>query len=380
MKTVRNVIMWLFMLTKRLYKKPSFLALLILVTVLAFGYGLAAREQSGMLTIALSCEDQHDVHAQSLIDALKDSSNVINFTTGVSADIAKQMVFDGAADAAWIIGSDFGAQISDYVSGTYTGRGFVSVIVREETVPLMLAKEKLSGKLFVACARAYFLHYFRQNVPEAEGLSDQKILAHYDHASLDENLFVFSYVNGEAVDTDSLNYLLMPLRGIFAVFLLIGGMAGAMFYTSDYHQGLFSWVSLKRKSFVELGYLLIVLTNLAVAVIFALWMSDVWTNLLQECLSMVLYIMCCSVFCQLLRMLCRSSPILAMVLPILSVMALVICPVFISLPGLSNLQFVLPPTYYIHSIYNPAYLLYMLVYTIIVKLLYEICCRFLNKL
>ena len=45
---------WLLMMTKRLYKKPTFVVILILIPVLVLGYGLVAAEDSGMVTIALA--------------------------------------------------------------------------------------------------------------------------------------------------------------------------------------------------------------------------------------------------------------------------------------------------------------------------------------
>ena len=48
--------MWFWLLTKRLYKKPAFLAILVLIPVLTFCYKAATQADSGVMTVALAQE------------------------------------------------------------------------------------------------------------------------------------------------------------------------------------------------------------------------------------------------------------------------------------------------------------------------------------
>lgn len=380
MRKIRIVLMWLWLLTKRLYKKPAFLILLVSVPLIVFGYSLSAQEESGMMTIVVAVEDSTDPFSQSLISELQESSNVIRFMQDDDPVKARQMVYDGVVDAAWIFPEDIEQQIYDFVAGTYTGQGFISVIVREETVSLMLTNEKLSGKLFVSCARNCFLQYFRQNAPEMDSLTDEQILAYFDGVTFDESLFSFSYVDSSVENENSMNYLLMPVRGILAVLIVIGGMATAMFYTTDDREGLFSWISLRNKPFVELGYQAISLTNITAVVLIALCAAGLSVGILRELLSAVLYILCCSVFCQLLRLWCGGVRVTAMVLPVLIIAMITVCPIFFSVPAMKYVQLLFPPTFYINAIYNYKYLLYMLVYSLIVKCLYEVSIRVFKRI
>ena len=50
-------LVWTWLLTKRLYKKWTFLLLLALIPALVLGYGLVDKGDAGVLTIALSCQD-----------------------------------------------------------------------------------------------------------------------------------------------------------------------------------------------------------------------------------------------------------------------------------------------------------------------------------
>ncbi len=379
MKKIRTLLMWLWMLTKRLYKKPAFLMLLLAIPLIVLGYGISAREDSGMMTIVLVCEDPADALSWSLANDLQESGNVIRFMDADTPDKGREMVSNGVADAAWIISKDIGQQIHDYVSGSYTGRGFVTVIVREETVSLMLANEKLSAKLFVECARSYFVQYFRENASRLDSVTDDQIRSYFDSVTFEEGLFSFSYVDTALSSENSMNYLLIPVRGILSVLILVCGMATAMFYISDENAGLFSWVEQKNKPHIELGYQLISAFNMAAVVLVALGFAGLSVRLGRELISMFLYGCCCCVFCQLLRLWCGRMHVIATVLPVLTVLMLAICPVFISLPALRHIQLLFPPTFYIHSVYNPRYLLYMLIYILIVKLIYVVSSKILHR-
>lgn len=374
MNKLRVLLLWLFLLTKRLYKKPAFLTILIGIPVVIFAYGLTAQEDSGMITVVLSSQNMEDEFSVSLIDELKDSSELIRFLVEEDPSVAEEMVYNGAADGAWIISSSAKEDLTSFVKGQYTGKGFVKVVVREETIPLLLANEKLSGRLFVKSAKACFLQHLRKDAALKE-LSDAEIMGYFDGVSIEEDLFSYSYVSNSANNSNARNYLLMPVRGILSIVVMIGAMAASMFYISDDSDGLFSWISLRRKPYVELGCQVIALSNIMVVVLIAIFAAGLHVSVLRELLICALYVLCCAVFGQFIRMLCRTRQCIGMVMPLLVMVMLVVCPVFISLPGLKPLQMLLPPTYYLNAVYNNAYLAYLVLYTFVIGLL----CRLMSK-
>ena len=66
------------------------------------------------------------------------------------------------------------------------------------------------------------------------------------------------------------------------------------------------------------------------------------------------------------------SGALVLLLPVIAILMLVVCPVFISLPGLKYLQFVFPVSYYLYAVYDWIYLLHMIVYTFVLLCLSKI--------
>ena len=364
MKKVRALGMWLLFLTKRLYKKPAFLGILIVIPLVIFTYSITAQQDSGMMTIVLATDAPENQLAQSLINELSNSSEVIRFITDKSTTAAEEMVHNGVADAAWIISPNIEQEIKEFVSGRYTGRGFVKVIVREETIPVLLTEEKLSGQLFICCARTCFIEHLRSNENVLSDLTDEQIGQYFDGISIDDDIFSYASMDS-ATDAEPKNYLLMPLRGILSILVIIAAMAAAIFYISDERNGLFSWINIRLKPFVEFGYQFIVVSNVMLFVLVSFIASGISIGLLREVYSALLYVICCSVFGQTMRLLCRNSKVIGMIMPILAMAMLVICPVFISLTDLKLLQLLFPPTYYLNGLYNSAYLAYMCVYIIV---------------
>jgi hypothetical protein len=58
MEKLNRILRWTMLLWKRLYKKVSFWVLLLMIPALVLAYGLTAREESGLLTVALASESR----------------------------------------------------------------------------------------------------------------------------------------------------------------------------------------------------------------------------------------------------------------------------------------------------------------------------------
>ena len=378
MKNIRVFLMWLLLLTKRLYKKPAFLAIIIIIPAIVLAYSFVAQNDSGMMTIVLSAQNSESQLSQRIIDEFENSSDIIRFIHEKDPMIAEEMVFNGAADSAWILSSEIETELQAFVSGHYTGKGVVRVVVREETVPILLANEKLSGEMFVECARTCFVNYLRENEPALQAESDETLLKYFDGMDFEEELFSYSYINGAASEKNARNYLLMPVRGLLSVIVLISAMAAAMFFISDDNSGLFSWVSLKKKLYVELGCQIIAVSNIMFCVLAALISAKLHVEIYKELIVAVSYIFCCAVFGQFIRLLGRNLQAIGMLIPLLSMIMIVICPVFISIPGIKGVQLLFPPTYYLYAIYDLTYVEYMFLYTVGIWLLYKLCARFIR--
>lgn len=368
---MKNACKWLFLLNKRLYKKVTFVLILLMIPLLVFGYSFLARQESGVLTIALAQEGKDDT-ATAIMQELKESTNLIRFLICEATDTAEQMVSDGKADAAWIFADELENRIYRFVSDPSKHNAFVRIVERESSVPLMLSREKLSGAVFGCCSRALYLSYIREHVREMDDVSDETLMEHYDSISADTDLFEFSSMEGTVNPQEKQedNYLLTPVRGLLAVVMVLSGMATAMYYIRDDLSGTFSWVPEQKKAFVELGYQMISACNVAVVIVLALIASGLSVSLGREVLAILLYGICTALFCMTLRRICKRLTVLSMLLPLLIVVMLVVCPVFFDIAKLRQLQYIFPPSYYVHGVYSDRFLLQMCIYCLVLFALY----------
>lgn len=363
--------MWFRLLTKRLYKKPTFLAILLLIPALVLGYGAAAQGDSGMITVALA-QKEADPVAESMIQSLDGSSQLIRYQICDDAQTAEDLVRGGKADMAWIFHGDMEAGLKKFVSQPKEKNAVVTVLLREDNVSLRLAREKLSGALYHALSQQIYISYIREHVPEFDGLSQAELMEYYHKQEMTDQLFAFNESDAALENVQTVHYLTAPVRGLLAVVIALCGMATAMYYLQDTRRGTFAWVSTGRLPAVELGCQLVSLVNVAAVVLLALALSGQAGSFLPELLTALLYCPCCAAFSMLLRRLCGSVRMLATLLPLLVVLMLVLCPVFFDLGDLRSFQYLLPPTYFIQGTYNAKYLLYMAGYTGICLGLYSL--------
>ena len=353
---------WLYLLSKRLYKKPTFLAILLLIPVLVFGYTASAKEDSGMLTIAL-VQEAPDTLGRQVFTKLQEDTQLLNFVICPSVREAKAQLVSGKLDAVWVFSDELEAELMAFAADPDPDNAVVTVMERESNITLQLSREKLGEVLFPILSEAVYIRQFREFYPETETLTDEELLAYYAQTVPFDQLFV--YDNIHAGGGQEAHYLLSPVRGLLGVVILLSALAASMYYIRDTETGTFSWVPDHRRPVAELGCQVVTVLHIALAALLCLTVAGHSTAFGIELGVTLLYALCCSGFAMVLRRLCRSLGSLACMLPVLIVVLLVVCPVFFDLGVLRPVQYLLPPTYYINAVYNPIYILIMAVYCLV---------------
>lgn len=356
---------WLCMLSKRLYKRAAFLAILALIPLAVLALEVAARADSGFLHVVLTETDPDDPISSQLVERFMEEPSLVMFTYVDSPREALAMVEQGEADAAWVFPADMEQKMTRFVTSHYTRGGVVMVVERKQTVISRVAREKLNFALQHYSAPICYLNYARNNVPQLDDLTDQELMTYFNEVEFNEELFQFRTPDGGATVQTDTNYLLAPVRGLLGVLMVLCGLAAALFYLQDEERGTFALVPLQRRGAVAFACLLIAVMNVSVVVLLALWFGGVATFILKELLILLLYAVCCAAFCLLMLRLCHSIRVLAAVLPVLVTGMFVLCPIFFDIYVAPWLKFALPPTYLVYSAHNDAYLLYMLLYAVV---------------
>lgn len=367
---------WFCLMTKRLYKKPVFVALLLLIPLLVLGYHAVTQQESGVVTLVLACEDPADPLANEIIHRLMEETRLVRYIRADSPEAAKQMVQTQRADGAWIFPAQLQQHLTAYAEGESTG-GFIQVIEGAPSLALMLSREKLGGTVFSYTARAFYLQYLRAHAPELASFSDTELMHSFDSTAAAEQLFSFTTIHETASET--VTYLTAPLRGMLAAVAVLCALSCALWHAADLERGAFVWIPGIKQGITELLFQTVCAGNAMAAVWIAMAAAGTAVAFWRELLLYVLMVVGCAGFGALLRVLCPGKRTFAACLPVLAALMMVACPVFVQLDGLQMIGCLLPPYYYILGAYDNSLLALFAIYDGALIGLYFLCKKLLRR-
>ncbi len=362
---MKRCLRWLWLLNKRLYKKCSFVAILILILVCVFAFGLTASQESGFLNIVLVRTDKDDSVSSQIVQELKNEKTLIKFSEVSTEREAIGMVKGGKADSAWIFFEKTGEKIDKFAETKSADDYVVRVVEREQNVFLRLSREKLCSKLYKYAARSFYVVFIRNKLPSLDSISDQRLEEYYDTVAISEELFVYGDSSSTIEDnmkSASGGYLTAPLRGILSVVMVLCGMAAVLYYMVDEQKKTFSLIPYTKRIFIAFAEIITAVVNVAAVVLAALLITGMSVGLIKEIICLAIFVVCCGAFCLLLSQIFGNIRLFGSVMPIIIIAMIAVCPVFFSLKETATLALIFPPTYYINAIYNTEYLLYMMLY------------------
>lgn len=370
MSKIRKLAMWYWLLHKRLWRKPGFLIVMCVVPCLVAGLRMAAQGERGMLTIAVYAEDSENPVTAQILEGIREEQGAIRYLFPESEEEAREAVASADANMAWIFADDLD-KIVERTAESGRIEPMVTAVVQEENVLLTFAREKLCSELYPALSKAVYRAYVRNEVCGAENVTEEELRDVYEAAEVKGTLFEEVHADGSTGSKEESNYLLSPLRGILALWLVLCGLAASMYFMQDEKDGLLSRVPVSSRIYHAWGFHLAVILDAAVIMLAALWAAGLFAGWQREIVPMVLLVLAATAFCNIVRLLCRTKEHLGIVMPVLLILMMVFCPVFISIKQqqmfFTNL---LPPTYYLKSIYDNYKLWDMVLYNVIA---YVIC-------
>ncbi len=359
------MLLWMFLLQKRLMRKYSFLVILGMVPLLTAGMFLAAKKESGMQRILLCKENEEDAVSTKIIEELLCQKSVFTYAEETSVEAAYEAVRTGKADAAWILSDGFEEGVYAYTSGHGKRWPLVTVVEREETVFLQLARERLYSVIYPYLSYALYENYITSELVQEEAVSKEELQAEYAAVTVKEGIFSFAYRNaGDQADREEeTNYLLMPLRGFLLLLVLLCGMAASLYFEQDKQEQIFDRLPMGKSLFFPYIYHLPAVFDGAAVVLLTFYSTHILVSWRRELPLMALYCAACVGFCDLLRKLCGTIQRLGVCIPLLVLGMVVFCPIFINLRRFRMIQYLFPPFYYLQSLHNSHYISYFLLYT-----------------
>lgn len=360
---MKTLFKWFWMLSKRLYKKATFLAILAAIPLCVMALSFASQQQGGFLKIVLAQYDPADPLSSQIVEDLMQERSLIQFTLAESPEAALKTVTTGGADCAWIFPADMQEKIDRFIVDKTTDSAVVQVVERESTVFSRISQEKVTSAMFQLCAKAEYLRFVRTEADALADVPEEQLWEAYENVALTEELFTFENAQGEATSGES-NYLTAPIRGLMAILVCLCAAAASAYWLQDKQIGTFSLVKEHLRPFVAFACIMIAVLNIGVVASIALAVSGLLGNLWLELAAMLLYCICCAGFWMLLLEIFPNAKWLCATVPILVLCMVALCPVFFDFAFLRPVGHLLPPTYYINAAYNPMYLLYMPGFTV----------------
>ena len=193
---------------------------------------------------------------------------------------------------------------------------------------------------------------------------DTDLKKYYNKQDIDKNLLKFVYIDGDEYveKQDKKTYLLSPVRGLVAMWLVLCAMAVNIYFLQDEKSGLFVWIDRKSRWLFSLAYQFAIMFNLALFSALILWLMKMGEGGLRQVLAMGLLLVSAIAFTSLLRLVFRNMNILISLIPIMLLYLLISAPIFIDI-GYKGIQGLSPIYYYLNLVYDISYLLPYTLYT-----------------
>lgn len=351
---MKTYFLWIFMITKRLFRKPLFLFTLFLIPLTVLLLHASATEQSGAINVLLYTDADKGSYSEEIVsNLLSQSGSVISFDRCDSPEEMRQEILAGRANCGYCFPKNLEQALASYeekgtpfLDAIYEGGNFSSALVQE--------------MVFSSFYERLCFYILDTHVTDKTGLSVTDSLEQYYSANqIEESFFHFTYADGSEntlLNKNSTNYMLLPMRGIAAVFVLLSAMVGALFWYEDENNQLFCWLSTHSKQVVSFLYMLIPTFLASVIGLCSIYLSGTQSSFANECICMLLYLLATSCFCFFLNTLLPSLPLFLASIPLCIAGSILLSPVFINLPaynsGCKTLSYLTPVNYYLNSIHS----------------------------
>ena len=165
----------------------------------------------------------------------------------------------------------------------------------------------------------------------------------------DESLFEMRYMDLESVEDDGDSTISAPLRGTLALMLSLIAFAAALFHMHDVNSGVYELVPLRYRNILSMGCIAVPVFDGAILMLLVLIVTGNTGNIGREALNLLLFSINTVLFANIPISLLKSEERYGALIPVLMLMMMVLCPVFLLIRNSNPVRFVLPPYIYLMS-------------------------------
>lgn len=374
---MRSFLIWIWLLLKRLLKKPVFICLLAAMPVLAAAFGLLERETDNRPAVGIVWEDAAVTAEVPEWDIfLTDSVSIFDYRIYDSVDALIWAVKGEEITCGFVIPEDIVAYLT-----AQTWQGKIIVYVGEDETVARIVKEKLAAVLFTIYAERNYVNLIKGTAKET-GIPEQEItdfaMTAYETHLADGSTFAFRYEGGRQEKTDqaaaqsieepnlseqSVTTLvsLSPLRGILAICVFLCGICGLL--TDCYDRQNRRFVRMLPNEMTTMVNIWLPMIPSSFMMLISLYIGSYISGISyraagidemqigKEILRLLIYQLLIILYCSIIRIALRKREQIAAVIPILTLGSLVCGPVWMRpalyLPVFRILEKFFPVTWYL---------------------------------
>lgn len=348
--------MWILLMTKRLMKKPSFIIILVLLPVILVMYRFIITEDDGTIRACVYVPEGSEAFTAKLADNLADAEFSARFYLVDSEDDLYSDVIAGRAEVGYILPKDLKERFL-----TKNWDSAVRMVVSDTSQMAPFVNEFVTVVIYTDMMEEYIADYLvnrsglELSDEEIRPIIRENLLKQADSGSLFDIAYRDYYKNEEVSREEVMaeNYLMKPIRGTVALFVLLAGLAGLVFWFQDNAEGRFKVMSHEKRPVINYGSLLLPTALSAIVGMVCILIAGLCENIFLELLTMLLYVIFVTGVCEIIRVIVPSVNAVCAAIPILAIASYLCCPILIDLkkvlPVVSYLRKILPPDYYLET-------------------------------
>ncbi|MCQ2531582.1 MAG: ABC transporter permease [Saccharofermentans sp.] len=334
---MRTINSWFKILIKKTLLNRAFIALLILIPLLCIGLGkfgsLSTEKHTEIIYI---CARSHDEVSDNFIANLEGEYDGYSFVYEEDEDKILHDVRNHTALCGYILEKN---QTERIAKGKLQGN--IILVERIGNLQTDIVNEIVFSE--------YYRQYTRYYTPIAIGEGDEDLFkANFDeHTS--ETLLNYSIkkIQPDLRETNAVN---RSAHNIIGVIMCLFGMLIISDFISEKERGLLYPVMPKNRFIFRIVYFTVPIIMLTPFALIGSLIQEANNGILKELISILLYDILLIVLCVACSYIIKKRQTIMGMIPILTILYIVICPVFIDLasylPIIAILRYLCPPFYY----------------------------------
>lgn len=343
---MKKSITWCLILGKRQLKRPSLIAVLMCMVILAISMRIMSKDITASISVGFVTKDA------TVKENLLAHEGLISFEEYSTRDDLLNAVSSSSVQCGYIFNDDFvnilkAGENRNLVELVQTPENVVSILsnlvvlatVMDSTACDLLVEDVLNQEFFV-------------------GITDQDIetlISYYNQYSSNGSTFAFDYdalyedYQGSSDSINIFEYLVTPVRGIVAIFVFIIALTGGLSWFKDKNSNTYANIPLNKRPSLKLLIISIPTVIAMLSGYLSLLVAGICSNYLYELFTMFAYGLLCIIVTYILSSVVNEH-IYCGLIPVFILGSIICCPIFFNLanliPAMKYLQNIFLPTYY----------------------------------